>query len=83
MQLAANSTKGKLWIGLDSVYRQVNPGDQIVVQVVGVTSSEIAIEDPNGLRGFAPNVAVKGPMGKSTDRSRSRTRSIRTHNPPG
>ena len=64
VRVAANSTTGKVWIGLRSAYTRIEPGDEIVVKIADVTNTEIAIADPEGLRGFALNVSVANPQGQ-------------------
>lgn len=63
VQVAANATRNRVWIGLRSV-SQVEPGDEIVVEIADVTNTEIAIDDPSGPRGFALNVSVANPQGQ-------------------
>ena len=63
VQVAANATRNRVWIGLESA-SQVEPGDEIVVEIADVTNTEIAIDDPSGPRGFALNVSVANPQGQ-------------------
>jgi PGF-CTERM protein len=60
----ANSTEGMVRIALKSAYTKIQPGDEIVVEVADVTNTEIAIENPSGLRGFALDVAVGNSQGQ-------------------
>ena len=64
MKVVVNATGNSLWIGLESAYTNIEPGDEIVVEIADVTNTEIAIDDPSGPRGFALDASVANPQGQ-------------------
>jgi len=65
VDVSTNPAGDRLVITLTSAYRNVRPGSQISVRVDNVRNTEIAIPDPQGLRGFALDVTTSDPQGNT------------------
>lgn len=52
-------------VTLEETFRNVKPGDRIVVQLFGLTNTEIALRNARGLRGFALRASATGPQGNT------------------
>ena len=65
VDVSTNPAGDRLVITLTSAYQNVRPGSQISVRVDNVRNTEIAIPDPQGLRGFALDVTTSDPQGNT------------------
>jgi PGF-CTERM protein len=65
VRVSSNPAGDRLTITLPSAYQNVQPGDEISVTIDGVRNPEIAIPDPQGVRGFTLRVAASDPQGNT------------------
>ena len=60
-----NRSGEEVTITLEEAFRDVRPGDRIVVRVFGITNTEIALRNAQTLRGFALRASATGPDGNT------------------
>jgi PGF-CTERM protein len=65
-QTSVNRSGTEVTITLEQAFSNVRPGDRIVVRVFGVTNTEIALRNPQTLRGFALRASATGPQGNTS-----------------
>ena len=63
---SVNQSGSEVTVTLERAFTGIEPGDRIVVNVYGVTNTEIAIQNPQSLRGFALDVSATGPQGNTS-----------------
>jgi PGF-CTERM protein len=65
-EASVNQSGSEVTVTLERAFTGIEPGDRIVVNVYGVTNTEIAIQNPQSLRGFALDVSATGPQGNTS-----------------